>query len=108
MRRPAVEGHVVMQELYTKKGDAMLGNSNIIIEYNKANPVKLRLVAPQDPVKVMPAPLAVAPGDFALKAFLDNAIQNLENDGTMDRIISKWETEPGLFLRPAKPYEAAK
>lgn len=103
-----VEGHVVIQEIYTKKADAMLGDANNIVEYNSSNDIKLRLVAPGKPVKVQEFSLAMGQSELRLKAFLDNAVQQLINDGSIDRMLTKWEQQPGLFLRVAKPYEVSK
>ncbi|NCC23496.1 MAG: amino acid ABC transporter substrate-binding protein [Alphaproteobacteria bacterium] len=102
----AVEGPVVLQEVVTGKADAILMDRNGEIEYNRHNPVKLRLVAPDRPIKAQSFTLAVGRDEMVLKDFLDNAINELLNDGSVDRMLDRWETEPGLYLRVSKPYEA--
>lgn len=99
-------GPTALQEIVTKKADAILLDRNAEIEYNKNNPVKLRLVAKDKPIKVQPFPLAIDHGDYELRDFLNNAIQDMHDSGTMDRILKRWETEPGLFLRVVPSYKA--
>lgn len=103
-----MSGPQMIQEIVAGKADAMLGDRNNVINYNKNNPTKLRAVDAAHPVKAQAFALAVERHQVDLKLFLDNAILEMLNDGTMDRLISKWETEPGLFIRTAKPYQTGK
>ena len=43
-----------------------------------------------------------------LKNTLDIATMQLINDGTIEKILSKHETMPGMFLRPNVSYQALK
>lgn len=91
-------------DVVTKKADAFVNTPNGQIEFNRNNPSKLRLVSPHHPLKWQPATLAVERHEMMLKDFLDNAIDDLINDGTMDRLLTKWEPEKGkTFLRVADP-----
>jgi ABC-type amino acid transport substrate-binding protein len=108
MLSATMDGPSLIQEIVSKKADAMLGDYNNIITYNKNNPVQLRRVAADHPVKVQAFTLAVERHQSDLKEFLDNAIQDMLNDGTIDRMLDQWEQEPGLFLRVSKPYEVSK
>ncbi len=103
-----MDGPSILQEIVTKKADAILLDRNAEIEYNKNNPVRLRLVASDKPIKVQSFSLVVGRDEMVLKDFLDNAILDLRNDGSIDRMLAKWEQEPGVYLRAAKPYEAYK
>lgn len=103
-----MDGPTVLQEIVTKKADAILLDRNAEIAYNKNNTVKLRLVAPDRPVKAQPFALAVAKSEADLQDFLNDAVEAMLNDGRIDRIMKKWEPEPGTFLRPTKPYEVKK
>ena len=59
-------------------------------------------------MKVQAFSLAVLPDDITLRQFLDTAINTMLNDGSIDRLIDKWQTQPNQFLRVAKPYEVSK
>lgn len=95
-------------EVITKKADAFVSDQNGFHEFNKNNPQKLKLFAPEKPLKLQAFSLAVEAHDIELKNFLDNAIADLQNDGTMDRLLKKWEAEPGkTFLRVASPAQVS-
>lgn len=92
-------------QLITKKADAILWDDNGVYQFNKNNENKIRAVARNTPVKLQPFTLAVDRDEMVLKDFMDNAVHDLLNDGTLDRILRKWEPEPGkTYLRVAKPY----
>lgn len=103
-----VEGPVMMQEIYTGKADAIVLDINGVVEYNKHNDIKLRAIEPDNPIKIQPFSLVVGRNDLILIDFLDNAITELQNDGTVNRLLDKWETVPGLYMRASKPYEIQK
>jgi ABC-type amino acid transport substrate-binding protein len=91
-------------DVITKKSDAFVNTRNGFVEFNRNNPTKLHLVALHTPLKWQPATLAVERHEMMLKDFLDNAILDLQNDGTMNRLLLKWEPEKGkTFLRVAAP-----
>ena len=103
-----MDGPTLLQEIVTGKADAILLDKNAEIHYNKNNPVKLKLLVKGNPLKVQPFTYAVRRQDLGLKDFLNEAIDNMHNDGTIARLINKWETEPGLFIPIAKPYEVSR
>ncbi len=103
-----MDGPTVLQEIVTKKADAILLDRNAEIEYNKNNPVKLKLIAPDKPIKVQPFTLVVKRSDSELLDFLNLGMRELHNDGSIERMLEKWEPEPQTFLRVTKPYEVKK
>jgi polar amino acid transport system substrate-binding protein len=93
-------------DVLTMKADVLLIDQNGKVEFNRANPGKLRLIDSVPPVKMMPFVLAVDRNEMILKDFLDNAVHDLIYDGTMDRMLRQWEPEPGkTFLRVALPID---
>ena len=91
-------------QLITKKADVLLWDDNGLYQFNKQNEKKLRAIARQAPVKLQTFSLAVGRNELVLKDFLDNAIADLIRDGTMDRLLRKWEAEPRkTYLRVANP-----
>lgn len=96
-------------EVIGKKADVFLADRNGEAEFGKAYPGKLRFMGQVTPIKIQPFNLAVEKHEVLLNDFLNTAIQDLINDGTMDRLLRKWEPEPGkTYLRVAKPYEGSK
>lgn len=91
-------------DVITKKSDAFISDRNGLYEFNKNNPIKLKLFAPDQPLKLQAFSLAVEAHQVEMKNFLDNAIAELQHDGTMDRLLRKWESEPGkTYLRVSSP-----
>ncbi len=98
------ENTTFVMELSTGKADASFSDTNGMTTFNHNNPTKLKILGKNTPVKWQASSLAVERHEMILKDFIDNAILDLINDGTMDRILRKWEPEPGkTYLRVANP-----
>lgn len=89
------------------KADLVFIDSAAFLEYDRANPGKLRQVK-GEPLRVMANNLSFAAGDFRLQQMLNTATNELLYDGMIDRILDKYEPTPGTFLHVAKPYEVQK
>lgn len=88
-----------------KKADVVLADPLVILDYNRNNPkAPLKHVEGTGPVRTYGAVYAVAKDETALRNFLDAALKELLNDGTIDRIIGHYEAVPGAILRVATPY----
>lgn len=96
-----VDGPSIIQNIVTKKADAILLDLNGVLEYNKRSEQKMRLVANDRPVKYQPFVMAVARQAPDLREFLDNAIDDLKINRSIDYMLGQWEAEPGLFARKA-------
>jgi len=89
----------------TGKADVVFSDPAVIRDYNAHNPEhKLRRVPSDKPIKVFADIFGVAKGELELRDLLSAAVQELQGDGTIDRILSKYETEPNALLRVAVPY----
>ncbi len=94
-----------VMNVLSKKADVFLTDHNGKIEFNRYNDGQLRLMAVHDPVKLQPFNLAVERNEMVLKDFIDNAILDLLYDGSIDRMLTEWEPEPGItYLRAEVPY----
>ena len=94
------------QALLAKKADATLTDLNGLYYYDQTNRNNFTLIEPNKPVKLQSFNLAVKRGEQDLANFLNLAIDDLYDSGEMDRLIRKWEPEPGRsFLRNATPAE---
>lgn len=101
---PNADGNDSAQNVMTKKADALLWDSNGFVNFNKTNPGSLKPVETEIPVKIMPFSLVVHRGEADLKAFLDNAVDDMLMTGFVDRLLDKWEGEKGTFQRLTLPY----
>ncbi len=103
-----MDGPMIVQNVVTGKADAILLDVNAVIEYNKRNEVKLKMLPVERPLKAQPFVIPLQHEETELREFMDNAVQDLLVSGTMDRLLDKWEAQKGVFLRVAQPFEGAK
>lgn len=89
------------------KGDMTFQDSSTADQYMKNNPGKIKIVS--TPLVVYGDVMMVKKGEFSLKTSLDNAINELHNNGYINSVISKYEKEYGVsFHRVAAPYAVSK
>lgn len=98
-----VDGPSAIQNITTGKADAILLDRNGQLEYSKHG-TKLKLIELSKPLKAQAFSLPLARKETELRAFMDNALLDMLTSGTIDRLLAKWESQPGLFLRVAEPY----
>lgn len=97
------EGGEFFQTLLSKKVDVVMTDRNGLFMYEKDNGKNFKF-ATSEPLKLQSFPLAVARGETELRDFLNQSIHELEYSGDTDRILRKWEPEPGqTYLRVAPP-----
>lgn len=105
---PEADTSLFASSIVSKKADVALSDSNLVNQWNKNNQDKIKLLTDLPPVKAQQYPLAVQKGDYALLHFLNLAIHEMQYDGEMDRILRKWEPEPGKsYLRVNPAYQVA-
>lgn len=95
---------LVFQEVETRKADATLITAPDFVEYQKANPGKLKILD-QNPTGVYPAAFGLPQGDVALKAMIDATLGDVVAEGVADKILNAYSQAPDEFLKPLKPYE---
>lgn len=96
---------LLMQDVIQNKADAGFFLGDIVARFNRNNPQKtLKRVTGVAPVKVFPEVFAVAIGEFELREVLAVALTELHNNGTIERIVQKYETSPGENGRVRSSY----
>ena len=89
------------------KADIAFVEKFFAYEYLQKNPGTLVNVAPGAPVRVFPNTIILRRGQPEFKAFLNTAIEEQTNLGTIDRLLTKYEPAPGTFYRLGRPYQTA-
>lgn len=92
-------------EVEMGKVDATLVEPGAFRQYEKHNPGKLRMLDGGPPVNVFPISVGLPPGDTVFNRMVDVVLIELTNDGTVERILNKYEEFPEAFLRPMIPYK---
>jgi len=93
----------IFQEIDARKADVTFDDYATIAGYDKMNPGKIRRVKGA-PVRIIPANVSFAAGEFRLQQMLNTATEELLYNGVTEKILEKYEPEPGAFLRVAPPY----
>lgn len=96
-----------MMNVSTHKADVTFIDTLSGHHYMKENPNKIRMVQTKDPIKLIPQNLTLPLGDYKFKGMIDITIEEMLHDGTVSRILNKYEfmTED-MYLPVAKPYES--
>ncbi|MGQ0527809.1 MAG: substrate-binding periplasmic protein [Alphaproteobacteria bacterium] len=91
--------------IYMGKADALVADSATANHFIKFNPGKIRLVPSGKELRVFPNVFSVAMGEYDLQQALDTTLTELNNVGTIDAVIRKYEPFPGTYFPVARPYE---
>lgn len=86
-----------------RKADIVVAAPPGAADYIKNNPGKLRPLSDK-PLRVFPVSLAVKYGENELRDMLNQAQDNVLYNGTMDKILARYEINKGDFWRVSKPY----
>ena len=95
----------VLLEVATNKADVTFVEPAVAMEYIKNNPGKIKEVANIRPLRVFPNVFMVGKGEDRFRSTLNTAIQELVNNGFVDKVIDKYEKYPNSFQRVAIPYK---
>lgn len=98
-----VDAPSVVQNVVTGKADAVLLDRNAVIEYAKKG-LKLKMVELKTPLKAQAFAMPMQHEETELREFLDNAVMDLLDSGTINRLLNKWEPESNTFLRAAPSF----
>jgi ABC-type amino acid transport substrate-binding protein len=88
----------------TGKADVALVNDVVASGYLKANPGQIKTVATDRPLRVFSHGLAVGATETELGNLLDAALNEMDEQGILDRLLTEHELLPDSYLRVAPPY----
>lgn len=98
-----------IMDVIAGKSDALVFDESNVNAYNQKNPDKqLRRVPSVNPLRIYGEAYSVAVDEWKLREMINTAISELQNDGTINRILSKYEQEYGKVWRTQGPYIPAK
>jgi len=94
----------VLLNISSKKADLTFAEPAAVDLYLDKNPGTLKDIDADMPVRVFANSYAFKLGEEKFKEMLNGALDEMIDDGTMEKIIRKYEHHPGEFYRVAKPY----
>ncbi|HPQ51494.1 MAG: transporter substrate-binding domain-containing protein [Alphaproteobacteria bacterium] len=99
---------IQLMNVVNRKADVAFLDTNFGAAFMAHNPDMLKNLVPERPLRVYSNALLVRKGEQEMLNFMNMALTELMNDGTVDRILNKHEAYPGSFYRVAKPYISGK
>lgn len=94
----------VLLNITSGKADLTFAEPGVVEPFLKIHPGTLKEFQIGRPIRVFPAAFALKMGENRFKSIIDSAVEEIINDGTMDRILKKYETASNDQLRVAPPY----
>lgn len=95
----------MLEEVATKKADVTFVEPVFANAYIKSNPNKIMEVSGIEPVRVYPVVMMIAKDEGKFKSTLNIAIQELHDNGFVEKIIKKYEPSPNSFYRVQNSYK---
>jgi ABC-type amino acid transport substrate-binding protein len=86
-------GSEILLQVVSKKADIVFVDTSMVEGFMKENPNSLQQVAGIGPVRYYGEMLSVKQGEWQLRDMLNIAIQQLINDGDIEKLVSKYRTE---------------
>ncbi|MBI4534037.1 MAG: amino acid ABC transporter substrate-binding protein [Candidatus Melainabacteria bacterium] len=87
------------------KADVAFVEAYTAHQFLNANPKSVKNALLSEPVAIFGNCLMFKRGQSELKSMLDTALDELIDTGFIDKLLDKYEPEPGLFFRVARPYQ---
>jgi len=84
-------------DLATNKIDVFFAEPAQGLLYQRANPGKVKNVAPDRPIRVFGHVFLMRRGEPQFKILVDTALADLEGSGVVDELLRKYEPAPGAF-----------
>lgn len=96
----------MMLNVVEGKADATIADPYNAREFLKNNAGSLRNLTATAPLRVFGNSMIFRQGESEFEVMINTALTELINSGYVDRLIKKYEGEPGTLYRPARPYRS--
>ncbi len=87
------------------KADAVLMNAKIGHDFEKMNPKSIRQVKLAEPFRYIPVSIATKVDEYRFTKMLDVATMEILANGTINKILDRYDPDNQVYLRIAKPYQ---
>jgi ABC-type amino acid transport substrate-binding protein len=92
------------EDVIAGKADVMLAEAAAAGLFIAANPGKIRATAMPHPLRTFQNTFAMNMGEESLRTLLDSALIDIIQNGELDRILARYDTNSTIFLKPAAGY----
>ena len=90
-------------EIQSKKKEVTFAEPMFAYDYMQKNPGKIKNIGEKSPIRNYPNCFMFKKGATKMSDFLNSEIQKLIKDGTIDKIIAKYEPFKGAIIRVGDP-----
>ncbi len=90
---------MMLESVKSGKADVAVASALVVMPYLLANADFVRRIEGRKPVRVYAHALAFAKGEHDLVSMFNIALDEMHNDGTIGKILDKYEIIPGSFVR---------
>lgn len=90
-------------EIQSKKKDVTFAEPMFAFDYMQINPSQIKNIGEKSPIRNYPNCFMFKKGATKISDFLNGEIQKLIKDGTIDKIIAKYEPFKGAIIRVGDP-----
>lgn len=91
-------------EVASRKADITFVEPIVALEFLDKNPNSIREIKGVKPLRVFPNSMMIPKNEEDFKSTLNIAINEMINNGFIDRVIDKYEKYPGSYSRVQLPY----
>lgn len=95
----------LLMSVSTGKADVTFIEPVFAHNFVKHNPNSVQNITPNKPVRIFPNTFMFNTGEEKFKAMLNLTLDEMLNNGDIDKILNKYEPFPKAYLRVAKPYQ---
>ncbi len=98
-------GSDILMNVLTRKADIAIIDEALYNDFSRSNPGKLKQVPGLGAIRVFSEHIAVKEGEYHLRDMINVSLQQLINDGVIDRITAKYSKEyKSEFIPPRKSF----
>lgn len=94
----------MLMEVATRRAAVTFVEPAIANAFLRTNTGTVEPVRGVDPLRVFPNVFMIAKGESKLLSMLNTALEEAANTGALDRIVQRYESTPGEYLRRQVPY----
>lgn len=95
----------VLLSVSTGKADVAFVEPVIAHNFLKHNPKSIQNITPAAPLRVFPNGFMFNAGEDRFKSMLNFTLDEIANNGELEKILKKYEPFPKAYLRVAAPYQ---
>jgi len=93
-----------LTNIANNKADVTFAEPMVVNEFLKTNPGALKQIQPNKPLRIFGNALVVKRNELELRDFLNVALQEILNDGRVEKILAKYDPDGRNFFPVASPY----